>query len=362
MKNKFSYKWYLSDGFPAHGIAYHGNTVFSCFAGAGGSSMGYRLAGYKVIGFNELDGRQANQYITNLGTPEFQYIEDIRSFRSRDNLPKGLFEIDILDGSPPCTTFSTIGQRQKACGIEKKFKEGQKLQRLDDLVFEYIQLGLLLKPKIIIMENVKGFVIGYGKNYLSKIGKMLETDYAYTWDILDASRMGVPQKRERFFLFCIRKDLLPYIKNNGLLIKTPIIQFEDMQIVPYSEIELEAKKSNSQHRYINENSKLFGLWDKIAPGRGLVDLKYLKGAYFPYRKLHPNKPINTLTTSPYLLMHYSEKRYISKQEAIFASTFPSDYKAVSKSALYFAMGMTVPPIMMAQIAYQIKEQWLDKIK
>ena len=59
MKSLFPYEWWLKDGYPAKGITYHGSTVFSCFAGGGGSSMGYKLAGYNVIGINEIDKKNA---------------------------------------------------------------------------------------------------------------------------------------------------------------------------------------------------------------------------------------------------------------------------------------------------------------
>ena len=117
-KSLFSYKWNLANGFPAKDIPYHKATVFSCFAGGGGSSMGYKLAGYNVLGFNEIGKRQAKCYLANLGDNIFSYIEDIRIFRKRKDLPKELFELDILDGSPPCSSFSISGKREQDWGKE----------------------------------------------------------------------------------------------------------------------------------------------------------------------------------------------------------------------------------------------------
>ena len=55
MNHRFPFKWYLKDGYPAKGIKKHGLKVFSCFACGGGSTMGYKLAGYDVLGCNEID-------------------------------------------------------------------------------------------------------------------------------------------------------------------------------------------------------------------------------------------------------------------------------------------------------------------
>ena len=67
--------------------------------------MGYRLAGYDVIGINEIDPVLAEIYNTNL-KPRLTYVEPIQSFKDRTDLPEELFNLDILDGSPPCSSFS----------------------------------------------------------------------------------------------------------------------------------------------------------------------------------------------------------------------------------------------------------------
>lgn len=80
--------------------------------------------------------------------------------------PKELYNLDILDGSPPCSTFSLAGEREKNWGKSKKFREGQAYQVLDDLFFEFIKLAEKLKPKIIVAENVKGILMGNAKDML----------------------------------------------------------------------------------------------------------------------------------------------------------------------------------------------------
>ena len=123
-RHKFPYEWKISDGYPAKGIHYHGLKVFSCFSCGGGSTMGYKLAGYDVIGCNEIDPKMMAAYVAN-HKPKYSFLEPIQTFKLRQDLPKELYKLDILDGSPPCSSFSMAGNREKDWGKEKKFREGQ---------------------------------------------------------------------------------------------------------------------------------------------------------------------------------------------------------------------------------------------
>lgn len=101
--------------------------------------MGYKLAGFDVIGCNEIDPKMMKCYIEN-HNPQYTFLEDIRDLVRRNNLPEELYNLDILDGSPPCSTFSMSGLREDAWGKEKKFKEGQKTQVLDTLFLILLHL------------------------------------------------------------------------------------------------------------------------------------------------------------------------------------------------------------------------------
>lgn len=115
MTHKFNYRWKLKDTvFPSDK-----GTVFSCFACGGGSTMGYKLAGFDVIGCNEIDPRMMSIYCKN-HNPKFPFLEPIQTFKDKQDLPPELFNLDILDGSPPCSTFSMAGSREKAWGKKKK--------------------------------------------------------------------------------------------------------------------------------------------------------------------------------------------------------------------------------------------------
>ena len=121
-KHKFPYKWYLKDGYPAKRITKHGLKVFGTFICGGGSTMGYKLAGFEHLGGVEIDKQVAKVYQLN-HNPKYLFNEDIREFNKRTDLPEELFNLDLLDGSPPCSTFSMAGSREKAWGKEKQFRE-----------------------------------------------------------------------------------------------------------------------------------------------------------------------------------------------------------------------------------------------
>ena len=202
-KHRFNYKWYLKDGYPQK----NGLKVFGTFICGGGSTMGYKLAGFEHLGGVEIDPQVADVYKTN-HDPKYLFVEDIREFANRTEFPEDLYDLDILDGSPPCSSFSMAGNREKDWGKEKGFREGQAKQRLDDLFFDYIKLAKKLQPKVVIAENVKGMLQGNAKTYVKRVKNEFEkAGYKVQLFLLNAASMGVPQKRERVFFICQRNDL-----------------------------------------------------------------------------------------------------------------------------------------------------------
>jgi DNA (cytosine-5)-methyltransferase 1 len=111
MENKMHYNWKLSEA----NFTKDKGKVFSCFACGGGSTMGYKLAGFDVIGHNDIDPKMVEVYKEN-HKPKYSFLESITTFAKRKDLPKELYELDILDGSPPCSSFSMAGNREKDWG------------------------------------------------------------------------------------------------------------------------------------------------------------------------------------------------------------------------------------------------------
>jgi DNA (cytosine-5)-methyltransferase 1 len=168
--------------------------------------MGYKLAGFNHLGGVEIDAKMAKVYQKN-HQPKHFFLEDIRDFNLRENLPKELFNLDILDGSPPCSTFSMSGHREQTRGKEKMFKEGQKKQILDELVFVFCDTVEKLLPKVVIMENVPGLIAGRAKKYAIELyDKLDKLGYQVQIFRLNSATMGVPQARERIFFIGRKKQ------------------------------------------------------------------------------------------------------------------------------------------------------------
>jgi len=339
-KHRFNYNWNLADGYPES----NGLKVFGTFICGGGSTMGYKLAGFEHLGGVEIDPPIADVYKTN-HNPKYLYVEDIRDFADRTEFPEDLYNLDILDGSPPCSSFSMAGNREKDWGKEKKFREGQTVQTLDDLFFDYIKLAKKLQPKVIIAENVKGLIQGNAKVYVHKIKAALEdAGYKVQLFLLNAASMGVPQKRERVFFICQRNDLqFPKLE----------LRFNEISI-PFKEVE-----STDKGKLIT--GEMLPLWLICKQGKSLSTV-HQKGNYFGSFKVSPNKTPNTViasTSSP--LLHYKYPNYISKKEVCQIGSYPLDYNFKRIDPKYL-IGMSVPPIMTAQIATEINNQWFKHKK
>lgn len=141
MKHKFPYIWTLKDA----RFTKDKGKVFSCFACGGGSTMGYKLAGFDVIGCNEIDPRMNKVYVAN-HHPLMNYLCDIREMVTKE-LPDELYHLDVLDGSPPCSSFSMMGNREEDWGKKKHFREGQAEQVLDTLFFDFIGFAKTIATK-----------------------------------------------------------------------------------------------------------------------------------------------------------------------------------------------------------------------
>jgi DNA (cytosine-5)-methyltransferase 1 len=178
----------------------------STFACGGGSSLGYKLAGCDVIAANDIDPEMAWHYQRNLKPPRY-YLCPIRDLLTA-NLPSELFELDILDGSPPCSTFSMAGSREDAWGKKKHFREGQSEQVLSDLFFDYLDLVGRLRPRVAIAENVKGMILGNARGYTKLVMERFKSlGYRPQLFLINAADCGVPQRRERVFFCAVRDDV-----------------------------------------------------------------------------------------------------------------------------------------------------------
>lgn len=170
-------------------------TVVSTFAGCGGSSLGYSMAGYRELLAVEWDNHAAALLRRNLPDVPLFHGDIARLDTTSLNLAPG--ELDVLDGSPPCQGFSTIGKRQVDDPRNQLFRE-------------YVRLADELHPKVLVMENVSGMVKGPMKRLFAEILHELRAagpGYRVTARLVDASYLGVPQTRQRMIFIGVRDDL-----------------------------------------------------------------------------------------------------------------------------------------------------------
>ena len=354
---KFNYNWTLKDTI----FTKDKGKVFSCFACGGGSTMGYKLAGFDVLGCNEIDPKMANAYKAN-HDPKYCFVEPIQTFKLKNDLPSELYNLDILDGSPPCSSFSMAGNRGDDWGKEKKFREGQAEQVLDTLFFDFIDLAKKLQPKVVVAENVKGLLLGSARDYVLKIYEAFEAAgyYVNHW-LLDASNMGVPQRRERVFFLAIRKDIAnPFLEQIDMFHIGPKIHLKfDEPKIPFKQF----REYNNYQYPVTEFYKT--LWDKRIDGdssfANINDRERGKpNTGFGTNFLYENNVCGTLTSKKDCYCLFDEPRYTTDFEAKCIGSYPQDYDFCGNKPEYL-IGMSVPPIMTAQIASRIYEQWLSKI-
>lgn len=329
----------------------NGYKVYSCFACGGGSTMGYKLAGFEVIGANDIDPQMAEIYQKN-HNPKYYHLMDIRSLVKEKDLPEEMFNLDILDGSPPCSSFSMSGSREKKWGEKKKFREGQAEQTLDDLFFDFIDLAKRLQPKIVVAENVKGLISGNAKRYVIAINEAFnKAGYDAQLFLLNGSNMGVPQRRERVFFIARRKDLnLPKIT----------MEFNEKPVL-FGDI----RTDSGIFREMNLDTKMGMLWKnrkKSDVNCATIAERILgKKSYFSETIIQDDKVAPTLVSgSSYHL--YDKPFDVSSNDLISIQSFPQDYDFIKNSYQFikYVLGMSVPPLMTYGVAKTIQKTLLDK--
>ncbi len=341
---RVSWDWAMRDDYPA--LDASAPSVFSCFHCAGGSTMGYKLAGCRVLGGVEIDEHMMRVYRAN-HAPEHSYCEDLRDFNRRtcSSLPDELFGVDVLDGSPPCTPFSTSNIRWlEQRGVARRHNEGAAYQTLADLPLVFAETVALLRPKIVVMENVPAMQWRHGKRILRDvITRLSAAGYASQSFVLDASRMGVPQRRRRLFVVARQRALgwpdltlgfdeppVPFgdVREHG---PAPIAPAYLRQIMPYVDV---------------DDRTLIPAYQRREGKRGL----------FSHIIIDDADVAPTLTTKetthvrPYL-------RPLFQSEAARLATFPHDFNFLDVRPWY-AVGMSVPPLMMQRLALELRRQWL----
>lgn len=357
-------------------------TVISTFAGGGGSSTGYKLAGGNVLVVNEFVDAAVDTYKENYpDTPVIK--DDIKKLTGKDflelaKISKG--ELDILDGSPPCSAFSIAGKREKGWDKTKKYSDDKQVENIEDLFFEFIRIANDIQPKVIIGENVAGITMGEAKEYYNRIINEFSTiGYEAVGKVLNSADYGTPQARQRCFFVAIRNDIMSKIGLNFMNMESEVYPLpsgtkvtlkqaiDNIQNDPEEEkMLLDFVQGSFQKKWIELLE--FNPTKHLKPS----DPKYIeinpKQSMFNMIRPCPDLPCPTVTQAGQKMglsgvFHYAKNRKLTIQELKRVMGLPDDFKLSGKfDQQAERVGRMVAPLCMKSLIDNIYLKVLKPLK
>ena len=358
-------------------------TVVSTFAGGGGSSTGYRLAGGKVLLVNEFVEEAVNTYKANFpDTPVDD--QDIRKITRSKKGKEGVIawfksfgikpkSYDILDGSPPCSTFSQAGRGEDKNDKEEVIYSDTVQSNIGYLIFEWVYLALVSLPKICIIENVEN--IEKSEVFKNAITK-LKSEYIFNYRILNSGNYGVPQKRKRLIGIGVRKDIAKKvnIKNADDIYK---LYPETSSYIPtvydaLHNVEIDEEERNLALCAVRKSTSYEIVRNIKKDPERVWRLNYsnpkFKNLYFNTNRASWYLPAPTLTQFGNQLgglggiFHPTEDRQFTLTELRRLTSLPDDFKLTgSFNQRSERMGRMVCPLMMKAVSESIYEKVLSKL-
>ena len=381
--------------------------VISCFAGGGGSSTGYRLAGANILLINEFVEEAISTYQANFPDTKV-LVDDIKKYSSDDFLEMAgikVGELDLLDGSPPCSAFSLAGKRDKGWegyvedtressidletgevvqtgelkkkdGI-KKYSEDKIQESIEDLFLEYIRIAKGIQPKVIVAENVKGITFGESKKKLLEfINDFERIGYEVSYQVMNAADYGTPQARERTIFICVRKDVaetigLNFMNISGIFPTKTVTKHVTMREA-FEDIENDPEEIKMLTEFVEGSfQKKFLSFLPFNPEKPIKpsDIQFRefnpKGSCFNMIRPAPDLPSPTLTQQGQKkglsgVFHYAENRKPTIVEFKRLMGMPEDFILTGDfDQQAERLGRMVAPKMMKEIANSIYKNVLE---
>ena len=357
-------------------------TVVSTFAGGGGSSTGYRLAGGKVLLINEFVPEAVKTYSENFPDTPIDG-NDIRKITRSGRGEKGvkdwfkkydISDYDILDGSPPCSTFSIAGKGEEKNDREEVKYSDVTQSRIGYLIHEWVYIANCTQPKVVVLENVPEIQSSdVFKNALTR----LRRNYKCHVRTLSSNHFGVPQKRRRTIVIGVRKDIcdkLGFETEQELLSVFPKESSYDNTVSDAIE---GVQSSPEEEEYLFESCKKSVAWEVISriqkdpPGVYRLNFtrKEFDNLYFNTNRASYYKPVSTLTQlgnqSDGLggIYHPSLNRKFTINELKRLFSLPDDFSLTGTfNQRAERICRMVPPFMMKYISLSIYENILKKLR
>lgn len=324
-------------------------TVISTFAGGGGSSTGYMMAGFRELLAVEWDDNAVQTLRLNYPHLDIYHGDiaklSVEEVLRRTGLQPG--QLDVFDGSPPCQGFSTAGKRD--------FDDDR-----NQLFREYVRLLRGLQPKVFVMENVSGMVKGKMKLIFVEILQELKASgYKVSARLLNAMYFHVPQSRERMIFVGVREDL-GIEPSHPKAESQPITVRDAFSYLPTLDIETPVAWATNPNWAVSKYIPL------IKEGKSCDDV-HPKKAGFNLVRLDSKKPSPTIpkTCNGSLfagLLPPMGDRYCSIGELKRLGSFPDKYLFSGEFGEQWArIGNSVPPLLMEAIARNIRLEILSKL-
>ena len=388
--------------------------VLDLFAGAGGFSLGFQMAGFDVIGAIEID-KWASETFQNNHPESDVLVGDIESF-SDDDLVNTFCRMkpEVILGGPPCQGFSVCLRNA-----------GDPSDPRNSLFIQMIRFGKLFSPNLIIMENVPnllkartatgGMVINIIRSEFEALGYNVYTD------VLDATLFGIPQIRKRLFIVASKKKLknpfpspthtlechhlalfssfkrtptlweaisdLPVIDARG---GAEVMDYADSAQNEYQNLLREKSVKLYNHKAMMHSKRTVERFSAMKWGQSAADApahlmphkrngngEISTKAYDQNnRRMHPNAPCHTIPASFYAnFVHPYRNRNFTAREGARIQSFPDWYKFLGKPTVvsqkllekegreaekhlcqYAQIGNAVPPLLSNAIAINLREQ------
>ena len=347
--------------------------VLDLFSGCGGLSLGFKLAGFKIEGAIDNDADSIETFKRNFGEGKF-FVKDINKV-NKEFIKKNFKDIDVIIGGPPCQGFSNANR------WHKNYSDPRNL-----LFLKFIEFVKIIKPKMVLIENVSGILSRSKGEIINNIKEILnKSGYKVDYKLLNASEFGVPQIRKRVFVVGNRLSNIDFFetlkKQNKVTVKDAISELYSLE--KKDEKKLNGKLSNNYIKYLRKkNSKVLN-HDIVYPAESTIEkIKHVKQGEnwqsipvelfknnrnnrhsSAFRRLKEDDFSVTIDTgnahSNYF--HPIYHRIPTPREAARIRSFTDNFEFIgSRTSQYRQIGNAVPPLLSKEIARNFKKVILKK--
>ena len=347
--------------------------VLDLFSGCGGLSLGFKMAGFEISGAIDNDADSIQTFKKNFKKSK-SLIKDINKI-NKTEIKKNFNNIDVIIGGPPCQGFSNANRWQK------KYNDPRNL-----LFLKFIEFVKIIKPKMVLIENVSGILSRSKGQIINNIKEILnENGYKVDYKLLNASEFGVPQIRKRVFIVGNRLSSIDFFENlkkrKKVTVKDAISELYALE--KKDEKKLNGKLDNNYIKYLRKkNSKVLN-HDIVYPAKSTIEkIKHVKQGEnwqsIPVKLFKNNR--NNRHSSAFKRLkeddfsvtidtgnahsnyfHPIYHRIPTPREAARIQSFTDNFEFIgSRTSQYRQIGNAVPPLLSKEIAKIFKKVILKK--